>query len=698
MRLAALCLLLACAPHGADGERPPTKREPIADVIHGTRVDDPYRWLEPEDDPAVQRWARAQNAHARDWLQAQPGRRALRDRLHGSYFYEGRSAPARFGDRVFYTRRHRDKEKAVHYVADADGSNERVLIDPNELSDDGSVSVRWIFPSWDGRYVAYPVQVNAADAATLHVRDVVTGRDLDRDTIPGARYAVPSWTPDSDGFYYTRLPTDPSIPVPELPGHAHVRFHALGTLAAEDPVVFPATRDPQTFIQGHVSRDGRWLIVAIQRGFTATDVYFRDQEAGTGWQPLVVGSPHEYGVFEHGGTFYVLTNDGASRFRLMGVDPRHPGRNRWREVVPETDAVLEGVRLLGGQLLLRYVHRAHSKLELRRLDGSEPRPIPLPGLGTVLGVIGDRTQDVAYFVYTSFTEPARIHKLRVSTGEVERWYDSSIAPARGDIDVEQVWYRSRDGTPVSMFVVHKRGVPLDGSHPTMLTGYGGFGISLTPIFNPVAALWTERGGVWAVPNLRGGGEYGEEWHRAGMLHNKQNVFDDFIAAGEWLIDRGYTSRERLAIMGRSNGGLLVGAAMTQRPDLFGAVVCGVPLLDMVRYHRFGAGRTWISEYGSADDPAQFRTLFAYSPYHRVRHDASYPPMLMLAADSDDRVDPMHARKFTAAIQWATRPNVPALMRVEKNAGHGGADLSRQRLEEAVDLLSFLDGTVSRRDK
>jgi prolyl oligopeptidase len=692
-RVGLVVVLAACAPT-ATGERPETRREAVVEVIHGTPVADPYRWLERIEEAPVREWVAAQDEHARAWLQAQPGRAELREQLRGAFFFDGRTAPARFGARVFYARRHRDAEKAVYYVADADGSNERVLVDPNAMGDD--ISVRWVQPSWDGRFAAYRVSVNAADAATLRIRDVESGDDRPLDEIAGARYAVPSWLPDGSGFYYTGLPTDPDIPPSELPGHAEVRFHRMGTPQSEDAVVYPALHDPHTFLHGAVSRDGRWLVVSISRGSASTDVYFRERASTGVWQPLAVGSPHHYWVFEHRGTFYVHTDDGAPRFRLLAVDPHRPGRNHWREVVPEGDGVLDEARVVGGELLLHWVQRAHSRLELRRLDGSHPRPLSLPGLGSIVAIVGQRDRDEAFFSFTSFTDPPRIHRLRVSTGQIDRWYDSSIEPGAPDIDVEQVWYRSRDGTPVSMFVVHRRGLELDGSHPTVLTGYGGFGVSLTPMWSPLAAWWTARDGVWAVPNLRGGGEYGEEWHRAGMLHAKQNVFDDFIAAAQWLIDRGYTSPEQLAIMGASNGGLLVGAAMTQRPDLFGAVVCGVPLLDMVRYHLFGAGKTWVSEYGSAEDPQQFRTLLAYSPYHHVRRNAGYPPLLMLAADSDDRVDPMHARKFTAALQWATPSDLPVLMRVEKNAGHGGSDLARARLEATVDVLTFLREQITRR--
>jgi prolyl oligopeptidase len=692
----------ACTPHGprpdtaarTDDAPPPTRRDDLVEELHGTPVADPYRWLERIEDPEVAAWTTAQDRHARRELAALPGRDALRERILALTDLDTRSAPRRFGERLFWTAQRAGQDKAVYWVREPDG-RERVLLDPHAMG--GAVSIHGVFPSHDGRVVAYKISHNNADAASLRILDVDALHD--REVIDGARYALPSWTPDGRGFYYTALPTDPSIPAPELPGHAAVKFHRIGTDARDDALVFPATGDPTRFVGAQLSHDGRYLVVTVSRGFSAQDVYFADLRAVADlelptlrFETLTEGRPYHTAVVVHDGRFYVHTNDGAPRFRVMLVDPASPERDAWREVVPEGAATLQGIDVIGGLLELVWLERASSRIELRTLAGAHVRDLPLPGLGTASGLVGEPDDDEAYFGVSSFTVPSQIYRTNVATGETTLWHAVELPADTSRFVTEQVEVRSKDGTPVSMFVVHRDDISLDGENRALLTGYGGFGVSLTPAFSSQAVLWLEQGGVWAMPNLRGGGEYGEDWHEAGRRHNKQNVFDDFIASAQWLVDHGYTRPGKLAIRGGSNGGLLVGAVSTQRPELFGAVVCAVPLLDMVRYHRFGAGPTWISEYGSPEVAEDFRTLFAYSPYHRVRHDATYPPLLMLSADSDDRVDPMHARKYVAAMQ---ANGTPALLRVERNAGHGGADSRLSAAEQATDVFAFLDATLER---
>ncbi len=675
------------APRSVAVGRPPSRREDVVDEIHGTKVADPYRWLERADAAEVVRWSEAQHGHARRELDALPHRDALRHRLRELLYYDSLSPPRRFGTREFYARRHADKEKAIYYVREA--GVERVLLDPNAMSKDGSLSIHGVFPSHDGRYVAYKVSRNNADAATLHLLDLDTGRELVDERIDGARYAAPSWL-RSSGFYYTALPTDPSIPPSELPGRAEVRLHRIGTAPSTDELVHPASHDPTTFVHAEVTDDAIFMFLTIWRGFDSHDVWFRDlRRLDSELVPLSVGTKTRARVLGNGPEILVHTNDGAPRYRVMRVDPARPRRSEWRELVPEGKGTLQRIGIVGGHLWLEYLERASSRLELRTREGEHVRDIPLPGIGTTTGLVGDSDDAEAYFEFSSFTTFPRIYRTRIDSGHTELWHERQVPADTSAYEVEQVEYRSKDGTPITMFVVHHRDVVLDGNNPTLLGGYGGFGVSMTPTFATGVVLWLEHGGVFAVPNLRGGGEYGEPWHEAGKLHNKQNVFDDFIAAAQWLIDNGWTRPDRLAIRGGSNGGLLVGAVSTQRPELFGAVVCAVPLLDMIRYHRFGAGRTWTSEYGSAEDPGQFRTLFAYSPYHRIVDGAAYPPLLMLAADSDDRVDPMHARKYVAAMQAATDPDTPVLLRIERNAGHGGGDNVRQTVEQDVDVYAFL---------
>jgi prolyl oligopeptidase len=668
---------------------PPTRVDDVVETLHGVEVHDPYRWLEDGASAEVQTWAKDQNTFARGGLDGLGGRDWLASRLREVSYVDSVGVPRRAGGRLFFNRRKADQEKAVLYWrGDLDGVD-HVLIDPNTLSPDGSTSLGEWVPSQDGKTLAYALNENNADEATLYVKDVASGKVSPRDRIEGAKYASPSWTPAGDGFYYTWLPTDPKIPVAERPGRAEIRYHALGTDPAEDRVVRTATGDPGTFLGPELSRDGRWLFAYVST-FSRTDVYFQDLEASDGgWRTLVAGAPAQFWVEAWEDRFYVLTDDGASRFRLLRADPSTPDRKDWVEIVPESgDAVLDRASVLGGRLALTYLRNATSHLELRTLDGTPQRSIKLPGIGASGGLVGTPDGDEAFFDFSSYTSPSEIWRTSIATGASRRWARRDVPVDPEPYTVEQVFYPSKDGTKIPMFLVHRKDTPRDGSTPFLLYGYGGFGVNLLPSFSAHLYPWLEAGGGYAVANLRGGGEYGEDWHRAGALGQKQNTFDDFIAAGEYLVADGWTKPERLAIKGGSNGGLLVGAALTQRPDLFRAVICQVPLLDMVRYHRFGSGQTWVSEYGSADRQEDFGWLYAFSPYHRVKPGTGYPAVLFASSDSDDRVDPLHARKMTAALQ-AAGGDRPVLLRIEANAGHGGADLVSSAVAETVDAYSFL---------
>ncbi len=719
---------------------PPSERQAVVDVIHGQKVADPYRWLEDATQTPVKRWMEAENAFARTHLAAIPVRAELAKRLAELYYHDETFAPVVRGGRYFFLRKRVDDEKKILYWKQGSGGADKVLLDPNAMSEDGSISFSSWHPSPDGNYLAYLVHVNNADAATVHVVEVATGKERAEDVIPGARYAVPSWTPDSRGFFYVALPTGAqreSIPVAELPGYAHVRYHQLGS--GSDPAYFGPTRDPKLFLGAEVSADGRYLIVTLQHGWSSTDIVYKDlsyhpyygPHRGRGrrksrppaWEPccfqsLVAGKPALFSAHAWKGKFYVQTNFGAPRYRVFEVDPETVKSDKdalnellasgrtvepasslegWREIVPERETSLDRVQIVGGHLVLTYLRNAHSEVEIRSLDGALVRKLALPGMGTVgsksgrdeeVTMVGSEDQDEAYYTFESFTQPPTVFRTSIASGETSVWSKVELPIDLSAIAVEQVWYPSRDGTKVSMFLVHRKNAVRDGNNPTLLYGYGGFNISETPEQSNLVAVWLERGGIYALPNLRGGGEYGEEWHRAGMLLEKQNVFDDFIAAAEYLIQQGWTRSKRLAVAGGSNGGLLVGAFMTQRPELARAVICSAPLLDMVRYHLFGAGKTWISEYGSADDAKQFEVLFGYSPYHRLVEGTDYPALLMLSPESDDRVDPMHARKFVAAAQWATSGAAPILLRLEKG-GHKGADQVREKVAEVADELAFL---------
>ncbi|HEY3239087.1 MAG TPA: prolyl oligopeptidase family serine peptidase [Acidimicrobiia bacterium] len=670
------------------GGYPPTRTEDVVEDIHGVPVADPYRWLEDATSAEVQAWMRDQDGFARHQLGKLGGRQRLAERLRQVLYVDSVSVPSRYGARSFFTRRQADQEKAVLYWRGRDGAD-HVLIDPNTLSADGSTSLGEWVPSYDGKTLAYALSENNADEATLHLKDVASGRVSDVDRIEGAKYARPSWTPYGDGFYYVWLPTDPSIPVAERPGHAEVRFHVLGTDPDRDPVIRERTGDPEKFVWTHLSRDGHWLFSGLSN-YTRDDLYFRDlRHPDSPWRTLVEGVEANFWVEAWEDRFYVTTNDGASRWRVLRADPAAPDRRQWAEIVPEArDAVLQDASVVGGRLALNYLRDAANQIEIRTLDGAKVCTVPLPGIGSSSGIEGNPDEDEAYFSFNSFTTTPEIYRTSIQSGTTERWSKVAVPVDSGPYTVEQVFYSSKDGTRVPMFLVHRKDLPRDGSTPFLLYGYGGFAVNMQPTFRGALYPWLEAGGGFAVANLRGGSEYGEDWHRAGMLSNKQNVFDDFIAAAQHLVAQGYTRPEHLAIHGRSNGGLLMGAALTQRPDLFRAVICEVPLLDVVRYHLFGSGRTWVSEYGSAERKEDFGWLYAYSPYHHVKADTAYPAVLFGSSDSDDRVDPLHARKMTAALQAASTGG-PVLLRIEAHAGHGGADLVRSTVEEFTDYYAFL---------
>ncbi len=695
--LPLLTLVLARSPRaraadaGARTPYPPSRTVEVTDVLHGVSVKDPYRWLEDVKAPEAQAWMKAQDDLARQRLASLPGRDGLAARLKELLYIDSVSAPQHRGSRYFFTRRHASKEKSVVYWKEGAGGGENVLLDPNGWSADGSASLGGWQVSWDGASVAYQKRINNSDEATLHVMDVATGKVSDLDVIEGAKYAGASWTPDGKAFYYTWLPVDPKIPTADRPGYAEVRFHRLGTDPKGDAVVKEKTGDPTSFQGAGLTRDGRFLFLVTSHGWTSQDVWFRDLAVNpktTAWTPLAVGIKAHFDVEAFGGRIFVKTDDGAPKGRVLAVDPAKPDRASWKEIVPERrDATLEGYEIVGGRLALNYLKSAASLLEIRETDGSLVREVALPGIGTVGGPLGRDDEDEAYFVFTSYTTPTSIYKTSVKTGATSMYFQVKVPADLTPYTVSQVFYPSKDGTRVSMFLVHRKDLRRDGSARCLLEGYGGFQIALTPAFSSALLPWLEKGGLYAVPNLRGGSEYGEAWHEAGMLLRKQNVFDDFIAAAEYLEKEKWTSPARLVLRGGSNGGLLMGALITQRPDLFRVSLCAVPLLDMVRYHLFGSGKTWSSEYGTADDAAQFQALYAYSPYHHVKAGTKYPAVLILSADSDDRVDPMHARKFAALLQAASAGG-PVLLRIEQHAGHGGADLVKAAVSQRADEYAF----------
>lgn len=671
------------------------EREPIKDVLHGTEVADPYRWLEDEKAEKVQAFMKANDDQARAFLAELPGRKKFRERLESLAYVDTRSAPVTRGDRQFWAEKPAAREKSIHYWQ-AEGGDKKVLLDPEKMAEDGSMALGAVVPSPDGTLVAYLEKPDNADESTLRVLEVETGKLREADVIQGLRYTEPEWTPDGKGFYYTWLPTDPEIPTNERMGFGEIRYHVLGQDPAKDETVRGKTGDATRWQGASVSDDGRWLIVSVSRGWSENEVFVKDlSKRKSDFVNLTEGCPAAiYDVVGLGDRLFVRTNDGAPRYQVFGVKAGRFARKAWKTVLPQDEvSVIDALRIIGGKLAVHRLENASSQLELRRMDGKLDHRIELPAVGSISGLTGKAGQETFYFGYESFDRPDEIWSASAKTGEAEIFHRPEVPVKPGSLKIRSVRYPSKDGTEVSMFVVSQPGVEMNGQNPTMLYGYGGFNISLTPRFSAAIVAWVEAGGVYAMPNLRGGGEYGEAWHQAGMMDRKQNVFDDFIGAGEWLVAEKYTSPEHLGISGRSNGGLLVGAAMTQRPDLFRAVLCGVPLLDMVRYHQFGIGKAWIPEYGTPEKKEDLQWLLAYSPYHNVKKGLSYPALLMLSADHDDRVDPLHARKFVAQVRWATESAYPVLLRIEENSGHGGGDMRKKWVARTADELAFLDAEL-----
>lgn len=677
------------------------EKRPVVDVHHGERIVDPFRWLEAGDAPEVAAWTAAQNAKTRAHLDGEL-RRAIHARLDELLSIGSLWSPAIRIDkagkrRYFHAARSGKQDQPIVYVREGRTGKDRVLLDPKTLSRDETCAVDWWYPSHDGTKVAYGLSIGGDEQSTLFVRDVVTGGDL-AEEIPRARMASVAWKPDGSGFLYTREPEPGSVPKGEEHYHRKLYEHRLGQHHRHDRLVWPPAGDTRWKMTdvpaADVSPSGRYLVVRIFHGWSRTSLMLKDLSKDEApWLTLVTGVEALFDPSFHArrgaDLLLVRTNEGAPNGKLVAIDPSKPEKDRWTTLVGEGADPIREFEAVGDTIFLQYLHKASSRLERRDLDGKNPVAIPLPVLGTASAPRGALQGDEAIFEVQSYGFPPAL--LRVDTkgkvaaepfAKVEASIDASA------IEVEQIEVASKDGTKISAFVVHRKGLPRDGSAPGILYGYGGFNIGQTPIFNRQAYAFLERGGVYCVANLRGGSEYGEAWHRGGMLDKKQNTFDDAIAVAEALVSERWVAKDRLGVRGGSNGGLLVGALVTQRPALFRAAVGSVPLLDMLRYHHFLIAKLWIPEYGSADDPVQYPWLRAYSPYHRVVEGTAYPATLWMTGEGDSRVDPLHARKMTAAMQEATSSGRPVLLRVEPKAGHGAGKPRHKQLEELADEWTF----------
>jgi prolyl oligopeptidase len=672
---------------------PKTKAAPVEETLHGHKIVDNYRWLEDSQSPETKAWVGAELSYTRSVLDALPGRDMMQKRLAQLLTIGSISPPQIAGPYYFYTRRDGMQNQPVLYVRESVDGKDRLLLDANQLAADGTIALDWWYPSEDGKYVAYGLSPSGSELSTLHVIETASGKTLP-DAIERTRAASVAWKKDNSGFYYTRYPKKGDVPEGQEMYNRHVFYHALGSDPTKDALIFGEGLNPEWWPNLNLSEDGRWLLIDVSEGWTKSELYLADLQAGTPAVKITDGKEFLYGGDFLEGKIYITTNENAPRYRVFVADTAKPARANWQELIPQSDAVLQGAAVFGGKLFAQYEQNASSQLKIFGLDGKKLRDVELPTIGSVFGSGGRWNRKEVFFGFQSFTFPPSIYRYDLSDGKSSLWAKvdaPSIDPSA--YEVKQEWFQSKDGTRVPMFIVSKKGLAKDGHNPTLLTGYGGFNVSLTPAFSRTAYLWLEHGGIYAVANLRGGAEFGEDWHRAGMRDKKQNVFDDFIAAGEYLIAQKYTDRDHLAIQGGSNGGLLMGAMITQRPDLFRAVVCQVPLLDMLRYQNFQIAKLWIPEYGSSEDPKQFDWLYAYSPYHHVRAGVEYPAILFMTADTDTRVDPMHAKKMAALMQAEAKNGAskdrPILLRIESKAGHGAGKPVTKQIEESTDVYSFL---------
>ena len=696
---------LALAPTGCTS-RPSLKSDRLpypdsattntVDLYHGVAVPDPYRWLEDENAEATRAWIEAENAVTFRYLESMPEREPLRRRLTELYQYDRYGVPRRYTGKFFapyfYTRNRGLENQTVLLVSRSLDGEPEVLLDPNRLSADGTIALKSYAPSDDGMKVVCALSVAGSDWEEWRVLDVVTGKDTG-DVLNWVKFSACAWARDGSGFYYSRYDAPPeSAKLSKVNEFQKLYFHRLGTPQSEDTLVYERRDHPKWGFAGETTDDGRYLVISVSEGTdTKNRLFYRD--LGLAGSP-VVELLNEFDASYHfigndGSTFYLQTDLDAPRSRIIAVDVARPARTNWRELVPQSDATLTSAGYVGGRFITVYLRNAYSEVKFFGTDGAFQKTLELPGIGTVSGFTGRQDATETFFSYTSFNTPSRIYRHEFAGGTTSLWKQPEVPFRPEDYETKQVWFASKDGTRIPMFITGRRDLPAGKAHPALLYAYGGFNISITPSFSPANLLWMEQGGLYCVPNLRGGGEFGEEWHQAGTKLRKQNVFDDFIGAAEWLVKERYTTTPQLAIAGGSNGGLLVGAAITQRPDLFGAALPAVGVMDMLRFHLFTIGWAWVSDYGSSANPEEFRALNAYSPYHNLKPGTCYPATLVTTGDHDDRVVPAHSFKFAARLQAVQSCTHPVLIRIETRAGHGAGKPTTKIIEESSDRIAFI---------
>ena len=688
-----LLLLVASAPSLlAKGFSYPTaRRSDQVDDYHGTRVADPYRWLEDSEAPEVKSWIDTENAFTNAYLDKTGLVKQIRERLRARLDYVRYGMPGEEQGVIFFTKNDGLQNQSIVYVQDGLNGKPRLLLDPNKLREDGTAAMTSKSVSPDAKYMAYCISLSGSDWQEMHVMDVATGQNLP-DVIPNLKFSEAAWTKDAKGFYYTRQPKPGTVPAGDEHYFPKLFYHRLGDDQEKDTFVYDRPDIREAGVSPSVTDDGRYLVVTVWLGSsTKNEVYFAPIGAGTvsKLRPVFTGFDAAYDfIGSSGDRFYFNTDRGAPNRKIVAMNVSKPKLSAMEPIIPEGKDVITGASIVNHELWVETLHNAHSRLVAYKLDGTRIDEVQLPAIGSV-SWSGRPESDQLFVGFTSFLFPFTVYRFDFQSRTLVPLYEPHVDFDRTAYTTRQVWYESKDGTLVPMFLIHKKNIALDGKNPVILNAYGGFDISMTPYFSASRLFWLEQGGILAVPNLRGGGEFGKAWHEAGMLEKKQNVFDDFIAAGEYLIANGYTTSQKLVIEGGSNGGLLTSAVEMQRPDLFGAVIVQVPVADMLRYHLFTVARFWVPEYGSSDDPNQFKFLYAYSPLHNVKPGASYPPTIVLTADTDDRVDPGQARKLAATLQADNASEHPMLIRVETRAGHGGGKPISKIIDETADTYAFV---------
>ncbi|MFQ5605956.1 MAG: prolyl oligopeptidase family protein [bacterium] len=670
---------------------PEARKANVIEDYHGTKVADPYRWMEDPESPETLAFVNAQNQLTFDYVRSFPFREKIKKRLTELLNYPKYSAPRKVGDRYFYSKNDGLQNQSVVYMQKKLGGESQIVIDPNKLSADGTVALTNQVYSKDGKLLAYGLSSSGSDWQEIKIRDLETGKDY-AEILKWCKFSSVAWKHDNSGFFYNRFPEEGTVAKQDRNNYNRVYWHKLGTSQAEDKLVYERPDEKELGFSPGISEDGEYLFLYVYHGTNPQNrIYYREVDSEGPFIRLLDEADANYvPIGNVDSVVYFRTDLQAPKRRIIAIDLKKPERENWREIIPETDDVISFLTMVNNQLVVAYMHDAHHQLKLFNLDGSFVKEIELPTIGSITTLTGKKNDTEMFVGFASFLYPNTIFRYDFKTGKLEQFHETELDFNPSDYTTRQVFYPSKDGTRVPMFITHKKGLDLNGDNPLWLYGYGGFNISMTPRFSSTRLLWLESGGVYAVANLRGGSEYGEEWHSAGILARKQNVFDDFISAAEWLIENKYTNPSRIVINGGSNGGLLVAACMTQRPDLFGAVVCQVPVIDMLRYHKFTVGRYWVSDYGNAEKyPEHFQFLYAYSPLHNVKQGAAHPATIITAADTDDRVVPAHAKKFAATLQTKDAGANPILLRIETRAGHGRGKPISKIIEEQSDIYAFV---------